>query len=307
MRIFPTGLSPRIGKMFLAIGRKVLEVSPEALYLSFVRMCLTERMRRYRLLFDCAIIVSLEMTADEINVLKTVLEGIVGREGFSYLEDSPMKVFDELLNSGAASRRTASALLHTLLMKIPEYVKGGSGDLGEEEVSAKIQKECLFKKRESECFARVYLRLFSKENGEKWEKEKYSGLRSFVSKEWKFTWKGDTRWETRGGSVGCEYEATMKLSPIEGKVNDKKLDKMLSKNPFLSEEDIADHFFGRLRDYLDEEFEDYCTSDDYYEPVCEDFEAEYYASEWCQKHGFEILSFTGEGFTGDYEPDLRGY
>ncbi|MBQ9713463.1 MAG: hypothetical protein IJV54_14370, partial [Bacteroidales bacterium] len=90
-------------------------------------------------------------------------------------------------------------------------------------------------------------------------------------------------------------------------VNDKKLDKMLSKNPFLSEEDIADHFIGRLRDYLDEEFENYCTSDDYYEPVCEDFEAEYYASEWCQKHGFEILSFTGEGFTGDYEPDLRGY
>ena len=45
--------------------------------------------------------------------------------------------------------------------------------------------------------------------------------------------------------------------------------------------------------------------DDYYQPVAEDFEIDYYASEWCGKHGFELVSCEGGGGDGGYEPKFR--
>ena len=59
-----------------------------------------------------------------------------------------------------------------------------------------------------------------------------------------------------------------------------------------------------LEDYLDGEFEDYCTEDDYYQPVCEDFDIDYYVSQWCKEYGFDLVSRNGGG-DGGYEPKYR--
>ena len=32
-------------------------------------------------------------------------------------------------------------------------------------------------------------------------------------------------------------------------------------------------------------FERYCTYEDYYQPVVEDFEFDYYLEKWCEKNG----------------------
>lgn len=59
---------------------------------------------------------------------------------------------------------------------------------------------------------------------------------------------------------------------------------------------------GGLAAFLDDEFEEYCTEDDYYQPVVEDFQIDYYVAEWCKIKGFEMVSCDGEGDDGGYEP-----
>ena len=56
--------------------------------------------------------------------------------------------------------------------------------------------------------------------------------------------------------------------------------------------------------YLDDEFERYCTCEDYYQPVVEDFEFDYYLEKWCEKNGFEIVSYEGDGHDDGYEPSF---
>ena len=61
----------------------------------------------------------------------------------------------------------------------------------------------------------------------------------------------------------------------------------------------------KLIEYLDSEFEEYCTCDDYYEPVMEDFELTYDVEHWCKENGFEVVSCESEGRDGGYEPKFR--
>ena len=59
--------------------------------------------------------------------------------------------------------------------------------------------------------------------------------------------------------------------PNESISKDKELSKLLQRNPFMTKQVIHDLFEDRLRERLDFEFEDYCTCDDYYQSVVEDF------------------------------------
>lgn len=49
----------------------------------------------------------------------------------------------------------------------------------------------------------------------------------------------------------------------------------------MTKEAIHQYYENNLREYLDAEFEEYCTCDDYYQPVAEDFEITSYVSDWC--------------------------
>ena len=57
----------------------------------------------------------------------------------------------------------------------------------------------------------------------------------------------------------------------ETKKND-VLKNKLKKNPFVTADSINKFYAKELCKYLDHEFEDYCSCDDYYEPVVGDFE-----------------------------------
>ena len=39
----------------------------------------------------------------------------------------------------------------------------------------------------------------------------------------------------------------------------------------MTKESIREFYEKKLKEYLDSEFEEYCTCDDYYEPVVEDY------------------------------------
>ena len=66
--------------------------------------------------------------------------------------------------------------------------------------------------------------------------------------------------------------------------------------------EIHEYFRKKLCDYLDGEFDDFCTCDDYYQPVVEDFEAETCVEDWCLDNGFELISCRGKGHDTGYEP-----
>ena len=120
-----------------------------------------------------------------------------------------------------------------------------------------------------------------------------------------YTWKAFAIWDEGNGTVDCSYEANIVLRPTEEVSKDKELTRLLKKNPFMGKDEIHKIFEENLREYLDYEFEEYCTEDDYYQPVVEDFEIEYRVTEWSKKNGFEVIACDGDGGDGGYEPKFR--
>ena len=54
-----------------------------------------------------------------------------------------------------------------------------------------------------------------------------------------------------------------------------------------------------------EELEEYCSEDDYYQPVIEDFELEYRVKNWCRQNGFDLVSCEGHGNDDVYVPKFH--
>ena len=80
---------------------------------------------------------------------------------------------------------------------------------------------------------------------------------------------------------------------------------LLAKNPLTTAEEIFKYYQDELLELLDSDFEFYCTNDDYYPPVVEDYgdNFEGVVNEFCQKHGMELVFSEYKGDTGDFEPD----
>ena len=118
-------------------------------------------------------------------------------------------------------------------------------------------------------------------------------------------WKGFAVWDAGSGTIDCHYEAEIVLKPEKAAAEDKKLQQMLGRNSFLTKEEIAEFFKKSLCRFLDDEFEEYCTAEDYYPPVVEDFEIDYRVRDWCKKTGFKMLSCEGTGDDNGFEPKYR--
>ena len=131
------------------------------------------------------------------------------------------------------------------------------------------------------------------------------GLTQFLDEQFTMEWEGFAVWDQGNGTIDCHYHASITLLPTDTVRENDEIQKILSKNPFATKEQIHNHFESGLKEYLDDEFEEYCTEDDYYPPVAEDFELQYYLESWCEKNGFNLVSWEGNGYDDDYEPKHR--
>ena len=226
------------------------------------------------------------------------LKELIDKNGPAYLVEEPYRVYKELTETKSADRKTAGAILCFL---VSEAAGKASGDSDAAELSNAVQKECGFNKRVAE----IMLCLYSSHNRQKWAGKDGEGLRTFLDEEFAYTWEGFAVWDEGNGTVDCSYEANIVLKPTEEASKDKELTRLLKKNPFMEKDEIHKLFEEKLREYLDYEFEEYCTEDDYYQPVVEDFEIEYRVTEWSKENGFEIISCDGHGGDGGYEPKFR--
>lgn len=239
-----------------------------------------------------------------MNNISAQLAEIIETEGPDILINEPWKAYQMLLNFDTADKKMAAALLHTFIAGVPSFFTHDR-KYKHEDISKAVQKQCCLRKNISDKIAEIYLALYSQENIEFWDSSQRCGLKSFMEHKWDIEWFGDAQWDNGQGYVDCAFHAIITIAPIKGRINEPELEKMLSKNAFLSEEIISQYFKDSLLEYLDQNFENYCTYDDYYPPVGEDFEAEDYTEDWCKDHGFELIAFEGKGSTDDYEPRHR--
>ena len=209
-------------------------------------------------------------------------------------------MYRELVNSGSAEKKTAGAVMLLLTTDIMETLDPKQDPAT---LSKQIQKECCFNKKMSDLLSDIVLLLHSDENEEDWKDKDVAGLERFRKEKLPVEWDGFSTWQVSGGGVDCFYNAAMLLKPTAKLVINEELTKGLKKNPFMKTDAIRKIYVKNLKAYLDREFEEYCTCDDYYQPVVEDFELESYVNDWCKKNGFKIISCEGEGDDSGFEPD----
>lgn len=173
-----------------------------------------------------------------------------------------------------------------------------------EALSRRIQDECCFNKKMADRLATIFLTLYSKDNEDYWKAKELDGWKQFLEMNICFDWTGFSVWQEGNGSVDCHFDAVINLKPAESIKADEKLTGALKDNPFITKETIIEYYTKELRKYLDNEFEEYCTCDDYYQPVVEDFEVDDRVKYWCSKNGFEIVSCEGDGYDDGYEPSF---
>lgn len=242
------------------------------------------------------------MSANQTERIVTKLKEIVEKNSPNYLADEPYKVYTELTGSGASDEKTAGAILHFL---VNGMLKHAVEDCTADELSEKIQKNCGLSKEMADKLTAIFLSLYSLQNREEWKRMDLQGLEQFKKEEFSTSWKGFSVWNYYGGHVSCHYEADITLMPTEEMVVDPELAESLRKNPFMTKEAIKKHYVELIRHYLDYEFEDYCTCDDYYQPTVEDFFFDRDpARTWCNKNGFELVACEGDGYDNGYEPDI---
>ena len=235
-----------------------------------------------------------------VNFLKEMID----KNGPSFLTDEPYEIYTGMIKTNTADRKTAAAILYILVNGI---LKDAGTEKSAEELSERIRSDCGLNKRKADQVAGILHALYSDDHKKEWENKDLEGLKEFLAEEFRCTWKGYAVWDAGNGTVDCHYEAEIVLEPTETISADKELAQKLKKNPFMTKIEIHDIFEKRLKKYLDDEFEEYCTCDDYYQPVVEDFDGnlEYDLPEWCKKNGFEFVSCDGDGDDDGYEPKFR--
>ena len=244
------------------------------------------------------------MAAKPIEGIVKALEEIVDQNGAKYLTDEPYQIYKKLLESGTVDRKTAAALLYVLSGGLLEAVDPGC-DV--ELLSGSIRRECSLNKRMADRLAIILYTLYSEDNKRKWRRKEQEGLSLFLQEEFLYDWEGFAVWDAGNGTVDCHYNARIILNPTKSVAEDKDLVKQLRKNPFTTKEKIHDLFARRLQEYLDHEFDYYCTCEDYYQPVVEDYgnNLAYDLQKWSKENGFEFVSCEGDGGDNGYEPKFR--
>lgn len=236
----------------------------------------------------------------QIEDIIMVLKDVIDHNGPEYITDKPFQVYKKLLKSAEVDRRTAAALLQV-------FVSGLVPCSDKEKLSSMIQTECSLNASMSDRLSAILSMMYSEENRNEWSNRTNEGLFQFLKEDFSCNWEGFAVWDAGNGTVDCHYEAKIVLKPTAALAADKELADLLAANPFTAPKVIHELFFKRLERYLDSDFEDYCTCDDYYQPVVEDYGCNLKSNleHWCSKNGFEFISCDGDGYDEGYQPKYR--
>ena len=237
----------------------------------------------------------------EKNQIVEYLKKIILNEGIDYLSDNACKVYERLENINVKNGIRV-AILSCLLNDVSKLSL--KKKVGYDALYSYIKDNCLLNEEICADMANIFLEVFSNDNKKEYEDNKENGFEEFCNKEHQIEWKGFTRWYCDGVHVDCSFKANIsfKIADKE-KVRNDNLE-LLNKNPYLTADFFYKKYKYEITKEIDEDFEEYCTCDDYYEPNAEDYGVdcgEYTLQKYCDEHGLELISFEGEGDTSNYE------
>lgn len=239
----------------------------------------------------------MQMQMDE---LITALKEIIETKGFDILDSKPYEIYQKISKIDTISDVISRILLITLLSGVLKQLR--SDKMSQEELSDYLQKNCCLKKKMSDFMAQMYLSLFSDENIVLWRQKSEEGFREFCNSIWEFKWEGHSLWSADYVCMDCDCDAAVSIKIIHPDKVKKSMEEELQNNPFFSYEEICNQFSELLSTRLDNDFDFYCTSDEYYPPVVEDYigNCEELIETFCKEHGMKLISFDFDGVTGDY-------
>ena len=123
--------------------------------------------------------------------------------------------------------------------------------------------------------------------------------------QWSCSWNGNAVWDAGTVTMDCNYQAKITFKKDREEIHGSEIQKLEMEHPGFQKKDIIEALTKSICAKLDDEFEEYCSDDDYYPPVVEDFEAKAYARDWAEERGLKLIRFEGNGEGGDYEPKSR--
>ncbi len=225
------------------------------------------------------------------------LKDLILNKGLNYLSDNSTEVFNKVETESNLKSALFVCLFNGVCKKALEE------NITSKDLSSYIESNCMLNKEASSYFADIFIEVFSKENRKEYDSKKEMGFNEFCNKKHNMTWDGFARWNNDGIYVDCSFKATFGFMVVDKEKVRKENKKELKENPYLSSKYFYDKYKGELDIELDNDFEYYCTCDDYYPPVAEDYidNCQSLLEKYFDKHGFELLSFDGDGETSDYE------
>lgn len=230
------------------------------------------------------------------------LESYIWKNGFEMLSEKPFEVYKSMVGDGhGIDPRKARLVLVTLMSKSHEMARNGCPYDG---LVSHIQREHCLNRKAAKELSSMYFEVFRDENRRLWNDSEEAGFGEFCKGEWTVDWAGNCDWNTKhGGSYPCSAEASLTFAVHDIAKLRGHLSEELQSNPFLSAEDIYGILARQIGADLDNDMDEYCNADDYYEPYFEEFvgggtyESEAKWKSW----GLRIIAFAGSGNI-DFEP-----
>ena len=221
------------------------------------------------------------------------LEKYILENGYADLDNDAYSIYHAMVEAGIADEQ-ARLVMVTLMSGVYKLaISGKSVD----ELTVMIQKEHFLIKRVAGQIAELYVQLFDPENIKEWERSSGQGFDDFCDSVWEMDWRGSCEWHAKGHMVlTCTAELHLEYEVADKEKLRKHLEKKL-KNPFISADDVYRILEKEFSDILDQDLDDYCNGDDYYEPFMEEFPSEgtYEFGKACKEWGIEIIDLSGGG------------
>lgn len=219
----------------------------------------------------------------EIENTADILKKLVSQNGYDYVYESAYNVYKTLIKE-KVDRDIANVMLYSLI--------SGTARENKNDIKREIAKKLFLNSGMADVVSNIFSLLYEEKALSKMKEKEYKGLEEFLNGEWELTSEGEATWQYKGGSK-TDYSYTYKITiHVSDKYKVKKeLFYKLKKNPFLKAEDIRAYYEDKVDEIISGEFEEYCTSDDYYPPVVEDFDStiDYVMEKFLPQHGLEMI------------------
>lgn len=241
------------------------------------------------------------MKAVKTDASVEMLRQLIDKESTEKLKREPSTVYRRLSKNKSVGDYTARMIYMAMLADTVGYIEQHGPD--QEKLSEYIYRECGYRKTEAEKIAEIFSRVFSQEHIAEWDARKEEGFRKLCSGELEMHVENEnSAWHRDSVHVDCSFTASATFRVKDQKTTRKALADMIDSDPYVSSEKLTEYLENQLQENLDTDFEEFCTEDDYYPPVPEDysdnFEA-YVLKPFCEKYGLECVDYSGQGDGAD--------